>query len=234
MLSPTALKAIEAYGGSALWQNANKIEAEVSAKGLAFKLKRRPFFAHAKITMDVKRPFSKLTPIGKDKNISGVLDGNRVYLENPEGKILSERNNPRDYFPFGRRLFYWDDMDMAYFANYAFWNYFTFPNLLMNGGITWTETKPGFLKAIFPDTFPTHSNLQEFIIDMATGKLLQHNYTANVISKLATAANIVAEHREENGLLYPSARLVTPRSKSGKALKGPVLIDIMVHSFKLI
>ena len=26
---------------------------------------------------------------------------------------------------------------MAYFANYAFWNYFTLPNLLMNPAIVW-------------------------------------------------------------------------------------------------
>ena len=74
MLSLAANKAIKAYGGTELWQSHKFIEAEVSVKGLAFTLKRRPFFEHAKIIMEIRKPFSKITPIGKDKNISGILD----------------------------------------------------------------------------------------------------------------------------------------------------------------
>jgi hypothetical protein len=233
MLSVTAKKAIEASGGVALWQNSKYLEAEVSVKGLAFNLKRRPYFEHAKIVMEIGRPFSKLTPIGKNKNISGVLNGHNVWLEDENGKIISERKNARDFFPFGRRLFYWDDLDMAYFANYAFWNYFTFPNLLMNTNIIWKEKEEGVLEATFPSTIPTHSTTQEFHIDILSGKLIQHNYTADIISKLAKAANVIIEHTEKNGLLYPSARLVTPRTGKGKALKGPVLIDIKIHKFRL-
>jgi hypothetical protein len=233
MLSITAQKAIEAYGGAGLWQNSKYLEAVVSAKGLAFTLKRRPFFKQAKIVMEINRPYSRLTPIGKDKNITGILDGNDVRLEDKDGKVVAERKNARKYFPFGRRLFYWDDMDMAYFANYASWNYFTFPNLLMNDNIIWNEKEPGILEAIFPESIPTHSKIHKFHIDMTSGRLIQHDYSADIISKLAKVVNLVIEHSEENGLLFPSSRLVTPRSGKGKALKKPVMIDIKVHSFKL-
>jgi len=110
-------------------------------------LKRRPFFEHANIKMEIARPFSILTLIGKDKFISGVLDGNTVRLENTNGTTIAERINPRNFFPYGRKLIYWDDLDMAYFANYAFWNYFTLPNLLTNNSIEWTEKSDGFLQA---------------------------------------------------------------------------------------
>lgn len=233
MLSLTARKAIDAYGGSKLWQNTKYIEAEISVRGLLFTLKLRPFFNHAIIKMEIGRPFSKLTPIGKDKNISGVLDGNNVWLEDQNGAIIAERKNARDYFPYRKRLFYWDDLDMAYFANYATWNYFTFPNLLLNKDITWIEKQPGTLTAIFPDTIPTHSKTQEFHIDMSTGKLIQHNYTAEVVSSLATAANLIIEHSEENGLIYPSSRRITPKSKKGKALNKPLLVYIKVHKYRL-
>ena len=132
MLSLMVKKTIEAYGGTDLWQNSDVIEAEVSAKGLAFTLKRRPFFNRSKIKMAINRPYSIITPIGINKSISGILEDGDVRLENEEGEIIAERKNARTYFPYGRRLFYWDDLDMAYFANYAFWNYFTFPALLMN------------------------------------------------------------------------------------------------------
>ena len=233
MLSLTAKKVLEANGGMEIWQNSKYLEAEVSVKGLLFTIKRRPFFEHANIKMEIGRPFSKLTPIGKNKNIVGVLDGMDVRLEDCDGQIIAVRKNARRYFPYRRRLFYWDDLDMSYFANYAFWNYFTFPNLLLNKNIIWNEKEPGLIEANIPDSIPTHSNIQEFRIDMSTGKLLQQNYTAMVVSKLATAANLVVAYSEENGLIFPSKRLITPQSKNGNATKWPVLVDIEVHNFRL-
>ncbi|MBK8056171.1 MAG: hypothetical protein IPK35_23585 [Saprospiraceae bacterium] len=229
MLSNAAQKAIDVYGGADFWQDHKYIEAEVSVNGLAFTLKRRPFFKLAKIKMEIGRPFSKITPVGKNETISGVLDGNDVHLENNRGEIIAQRNNARNFFPYGRRLFYWDDLDMAYFANYAFWNYFTLPNLLMNENIHWIEKSVGHLIATFPDNFPTHSKVQEFFFDINTGLLKQHNYTAEVISSLATAANVVTEHKDFHGILLPSRRIVTPRF-GDKILSKPILIDIFVHS----
>ena len=139
----------------------------------------------------------------------------------------------RDYFSNVRQFFYWDDLDMAYFANYAFWNYFTLPNLLINNEIEWLEKSEGFLQATFPDYIPTHSKFQEFHFDLKTGLLLQHNYTADIISRFATAANVVLEHKTSNNIIFASSRRVTPKSGNGKALSFPILIDIIVHKFNL-
>ncbi|MGB2503360.1 MAG: hypothetical protein ACPH94_07785 [Flavobacteriaceae bacterium] len=64
--SLTAQKAIDAYVGTELWKNVKFIEAELSVRGLAFTLKRRPFFKHAKLIMEIDKPYSILTPIGKN------------------------------------------------------------------------------------------------------------------------------------------------------------------------
>ncbi|MEZ4936447.1 MAG: hypothetical protein R2799_02530 [Crocinitomicaceae bacterium] len=227
-------RCLEAYGGAEFWKNLKRIDAEVSVSGLAFSLKRRPFFKNAKIEMEVQRPYSKITPIGKNEKITGVLEGHNVRLEDENGQVLKERKNPRDYFPLGRRLFKWDDLDMAYFANYAFWNYFTFPNLLLNETIQWKEIASGYLLAQFPDSIPTHSKKQEFRFDPETGLLKQHNYTANVISKFANAANVVHAHRKFEGIPFPVSRIVTPQGKKGKAMKKPVLINIQVNDITFI
>ena len=232
-MNTTADQAIAAYGGKELWTHAKTIEAEVSAQGWAFTLKRRPFFKHARITLEIARPFVRLTPIGPDPKITGVLDGHTVRLEDDAGKVIAERTEARRYFPGGfKRLFHWDDLDMAYFANYAFWNYFTLPALLMRTDIAWQELGAGRLEATFPATLPTHNPVQRFRFDLETGRLIQHDYTAEVISTLATAANVVLEHTLSASLLYPSRRLVTPRAPSGKALPGPALIAITVHAFR--
>jgi len=228
----TAETALNAYNGADVWKNNKYIEAEVSVTGLAFTLKQRPFFNHTNIKMEIERPYSKITPIGKNKNVSGILDGNDVRLENQNGIIISGRKNARRFFPYGRRLFYWDDLDMAYFANYAFWNYFTLPNLLQSPKILWEEKVKGVLQATFPYNFPTHNQVQEFHFNVNTGLLMQHNYTADIISSLAKAANVVVEHNSSEEIIYPSRRVVTPRSSSGKALKRPILIDITVHNFR--
>jgi hypothetical protein len=230
-----AQKTLNAYGGRELWTKSKKIEAEVSVHGLAFTLKRRPFFKQAKIVMDIARPYSRLTPIGKEAGTTGVLDGHDVRLENQHGEIISERKDARSYFPAGRRLLYWDDLDMAYFANYAFWNYFTLPGLLMREEVLWQKKGSGCLEAVFPEEIPTHNLMQRFCFDEKTGRLIQHDYTAEIISNLAKAANVVEEHaRNDEGILYTSKRLVTPRSPKGKALSGPALIAITVHDFRFI
>jgi len=235
ILSETAEKAINVYGGRTLWQSAKYLEAEVSVSGLAFTLKRRPFFRHAEIVGDIHRPFSTLTPIGHNPGITGVLDGHNVYLQNEHGEVISERNNAREFFKPGRRLFFWDDLDMAYFANYAFWNYFNLPSLLMRDDVAWKEHAPGRLEARFPEWIPTHCRLQQFRFDCQSGLLVQHNYTADIISRLASAANVILEHTENNsGVIFTSERRVTPRGPKGNPLKRPVLIHIEVHDFRLV
>jgi hypothetical protein len=233
-LTETAEKAVAAYGGADLWRNASTLQAEVSARGLAFILKRRPFFSHARIVERVHKPFSSLTPIGRTPGVAGVLDGHDVRLEDENGKVISERRNAREYFRAGRRLLWWDDLDMSYFANYASWNYFTLPALLMRDDIDWKELELGSMEARFPDTVPTHSRVQRFRFDCTTGLLLQHDYTADIISPLARASNVVLQHaRNRSGLVYPSVRRVTPRGPKGRALGGPVLIHLDIHEYRL-
>jgi hypothetical protein len=234
-LSETAAKAIAAYGGVELWRSAVLVKTVVSAVGLAFTLKRRPVFDHAVMTMDAHRPNCRFTPIGRDPVITGVLDGGDVRLEDAQGQVIEERRNARSYFKAGRRLFYWDDLDMSYFANYASWNYFTLPALLLREDIDWSEPVPGRLSAVFPDHIPTHSRVQQFRFDRNTGLLIQHDYTADIISPLATAANVVREHSENaDGLVYPSERVVTPRSFKGNPLRKPVLIHLQIHDYQVI
>jgi hypothetical protein len=226
-------QAIDAYGGKETWTKAKSIEAEFSARGLAFTLKRRPKLRRAKIAMNISRPFSRITPIGRNREISGVLNNQDVHVEGVDGEVIRERKNARQYFPGGRRLLYWDDLDMAYFANYAMWNYLTLPALLMRTDIIWKEIEAGFLEALFPKEIPTHSQRQHFRFDLDTGLLLQHDYTAEVISRLAKAAHIVLDHSEMKGLKFTSHRRVTPRSAKGKPLGGPTLIEITIHDYQL-
>lgn len=233
MNSETAKAALNAYGGAELWQQADSINAVVNVKGLAFTLKQSPYFKSVTIDLKIKEPYVRICPVGRNHEICGVLDGDDVRLEDLNGKVLQERKNARSYFPYGRRLFYWDDLDMTYFACFAFWNYFSFPYLLMRKDKSWTEKKANILEAEFPENFPTHSKKQEFHFDPETGLLKQHNYTAEVISNLATASHVIHEHKTFNALNIPVKRIVSPTKKSGKPFGYPNLIDIRVEEFAI-
>ncbi|MCB1139417.1 MAG: hypothetical protein KDK23_11705 [Leptospiraceae bacterium] len=230
-LTQTAEMALAAYGGRKRWQSLDRIEAEVSVRGLAFAMKSRPFFRRARLDMKVHNPESSIHPIGKDAAVAGVLRNGDVELRR-NGELLAQRNNARAAFSHFRQFLYWDDLDMAYFANYAFWNYFTLPALLLREDIAWSEPEPGRLQAVFPDSFCTHSRSQDFFFEQ-NGLLKQHNYTAAIISRFANAANVVKTHESFEGIPFATKRIVSPASGKGKALGFPVLIDIDVHSITL-
>jgi hypothetical protein len=232
IISQTAARAIEAYGGKEIWKKTRHVEAIASARGLAFLLKWQPPFNHIKIKTEVGKPYITLQPINRSGD-TGILDGNLVRLEDSSGNILRERKNPREKFPYGRRLFWWDILDLVYFAGYAFWNYLTLPALLLRNDIEWTELAPGRLKACFPSIIPTHCPEQYFSFDPITGLLRQHDYTAEVMGGWAMAAHIVLEHERWHDIPYPSKRRVTPRHEDGTPAWGPTLIAIHIHEWSL-
>jgi hypothetical protein len=229
----TARRALEAYGGEPFWRQARSIRATVSASGLAFVLKgQRPFHWIA-VECDVREPLARLTPVDAAGS-SGVLRGGDAILESPQGLEIARRPDARSFFPYGRRLFRWDSLDQTYFAGYALWNYLVFPALLLREDIRWEDSGPNRLIATFTGRIPTHSPVQEFLFDPASGLLRQHNYTAEVMGGWANAANVIVEHGVWNGIPYPSRRRVTPRKKDGSPSGGPVLIDLIIHDWKVL
>ena len=104
----------------------------------------------------------------------------------------------------------------------------------MRKDIIWNEIEAGLVEAIFPIDIPTHSQKQRFRFDRKTGLLIQHDYTAVIISSLAKAAHVVLDHSESEGLIFTAHRRVTPISAKGKPMRGPTLIEIMIHDYHLL
>ena len=78
IISQTAARAIEAYGGKEIWKKTRHVEAIASARGLAFLLKWQPPFNHIKIKTEVGKPYITLQPINRSGD-AGILDGNLVH-----------------------------------------------------------------------------------------------------------------------------------------------------------
>lgn len=236
---PTGLigRVLDAYGGAARWRAAVTVEAVVSTRGLLFKAKRQPPFDRMRASVEVHAPRARLAPREWDGK-TGVLDGRDVWLETPSGRVISTREDARRWF-HGirrglRRALYWDRLDLTYFGGYALWNYLAFPALLLRDDVKWRELGPDLLEATFPSSLPTHCAVQKFHISSATGQLVRHDYTAEVIGRWARAAHAILAHEQWEGLVYPSHRRVTPLGPGSRALPGPTLVEIVVHEWALV
>lgn len=232
-LSPTALRAVEAYGGRSLWTAGRAVESTLSAGGLAFRLKWQRPFVRVKCRFELGRPSASIQAIDREGN-TGILDGHDVRIVDGSGRVVESRPAARKYFPYGRRALWWDRLDQTYFAGYALWNYMTLPSLLLQEDIAWREVEEGVLDATFPPHLPTHCERQRFRFDLTTGLLRQHDYTAEVIGGWANAAMVIREHAFSDGITHWSYRTATPRKASGEARRGPVLVEVRVHEWRML
>jgi hypothetical protein len=231
----TAQRMVDAYGGEERWRAAAAVEARLTIGGLLFRWKRRSEgrWPSVQIRVEAHEPRTRFDPIDREGNVA-VMDRHTVRLERPDGALVEERPHARPK-PYGGNLFAWDAIDIGYFFGYTMWNYLALPALLLRDDISWSEPKGNTLEARFPPDLPTHSAVQAFHADPASGRLRQHDYTAEPFGGFAKAAHMIREHRDYDGLTAPSKRRVMPRDPiSGGPLPFPLLIWADIHEYRLV
>ena len=232
-LSPTAARALAAYGGQAVWKAATTVESTVTVGGLLFQLKGINIPPHAKITVDVQRPHTVIEPVDESGDI-GVLDGFSVMIVTPGGRILEQRADAREHLQNSSLTTQWDRLNLLYFLGYAFWGYYTLPYELMRTDIEWTELSDGVLQADYGTSLPVHSRIQRFWFDRKTGLLRRNDYTPVAATSSARVANVVFEHGVSDGIPYTSKRRVkTSLEQYGWVLPFPDFITIDVERWRL-
>lgn len=240
MLETPAAAALErildAHGGLPLWQTLSAVEVELSAWGLLFGAKHIRPLRHAVVVVDANDPRAVIKDFPEPRCTAALLGTHRVEIRDESGAVLRYRDNPRRAFAHPRRLLYWDDLDFTYFCGYAMWCYLTVPFLLLRHGVnlqTWEQDAEGAVNLTvgFPDYLPVHCPTQKFYFDPA-GRLVRHDYTAEVVGSWARAAQLCADYRRFGGLWMPTRRRVYPRGPSGRPLPGPTLVGIDIHDAK--
>lgn len=232
-LSPTAARALQAYGGEAVWRDAVTVEGTVTVSGLLFQLKGVNIPPHAKITVDVHRPHTVIEPVDESGD-TGVLDGFTVTILSPTGSVLEQRADARAHLQNASVSTKWDRLNLVYFLGYAFWGYFSLPSQLTRPDIEWTELSDGLLQADYGTELPVHSRFQRFWFDKKTGLLRRNDYTPVAAARDARAAHVIFEHRMSNGIPYPSKRRVKiSLAQYGWVLPFPDFITIDVERWQL-
>jgi hypothetical protein len=95
------------------------------------------------------------------------------------------------------------------------------------GSVSWQR-----LQATFPPDLLTHSPQQIFYFD-AEGLLKRHDYTALVFGNFAKAAHYSWDHKEVNGIPFPTCRRVYPRKKDGSPLRLVTLVSIDIEAIEV-
>jgi hypothetical protein len=232
-LSPTAARALKAYGGEAAWKDATAVESTVTVGGLLFQLKGINIPPHARITVDVQHPHTVIEPIDESGDI-GVLDGFSVMIVAPGGAIVEQRADGREHLQNASLTTQWDRLNLVYFLGYAFWGYYTLPYQLMRTDIEWTELGDGALQADYGTNLPVHSRIQRFWFDTGTGLLRRNDYTPVAAATDARVGNVIFEHGTSNGIPYTSKRRVKMSLQQyGWVLPFPDFITIDVERWRL-
>jgi len=234
---------LTAHGGAEHWRSVSAITARGRIGGLLPKRFPGNKLANFTVTVQIAEQHTVIDDVPQAGQ-RAVFDRGTVRIETRDGEPLDTRTDPRSAF-FGlsgaRRNIHWDPLDLAYFAGYAFWNYLTSPVLLTRDDITVTDGEPWEesgqrwrrLEATFPSSLATHCRQQTFYVD-DDGLIRRHDFVAEPVGMWAKAALYADQHRQFDGLTFPTRRRVMPRGPGGRVLSGPTLLaldfdDIEVH-----
>ncbi|MFN8072900.1 MAG: hypothetical protein U0R66_13995 [Mycobacterium sp.] len=225
-----------AHGGVEYWQSVSAVEVSMSARGFLFRAKHIRPLNHAVVVVDAHDPRAVMKDFPKPGCTASLLGTRRVEIRDASGTVLRHRDNPRRAFGPGRRTLYWDDLDFVYFSGYAMWCYLTLPFLLLGPGVNIERCRQdsdgsAILTVRFPDFLPVHSPVQTLYFD-PSGRLVRHDYTAEVVGGWAKAAQLCSDYRKFGGLWAPTRRRVYPRGPSGRPLPGPLLVGIDIHDLR--
>jgi hypothetical protein len=229
-----AERAVAAHGGLEAWERAGEVTVRHSAGGFAFATK---FQGHAVRAVD-----ACVATVGQkvifqpypSPGYRGVLEhGGEVRIESDGGATAQARRDPRAAFGDLRHLLWWDRLDILYFGAYAIWTYISTPFVLLREGYGLSELEPWEedgerwrrLAVRFPDGLQTHCAEQVFYIG-ADGLIRRHDYTAEPFGAWARAAHYCFDHRDFDGLLLPTRRLVYPRRGDNRPRPHPRLVWI--------
>lgn len=233
-------KAIAAHGGWDRWQQIKKLTADASISGGTWHLKGWPeVFAEARVAIDPHRQHTEFSPF-VTMGQHTFFEPGRVAIMADDGRVIEQRESPRQAFKGHTLTTPWDALHLIYFSGYAMWTYLTTPFLFKLPGVQTEEIEPWEedgevwrrLKVTFPDGFHTHSREQVFYFD-ANGLLQRHDYSVDVIGG-TTSANYALEPKTFGGIVYPTKRRVYTAGPDNRPLRDRVVLSIDIHSIDVV
>jgi len=94
---------MDAHGGFSAWNHANTVRAVMSTGGALFLMRTtRDAFRQTEVIVDLRSPRTEIRDFPRG-GLTGFFEPNRTWIEDRDGKVLAQRNNPTQAFYFDRR-----------------------------------------------------------------------------------------------------------------------------------
>lgn len=229
---------LAAHGGLDRWRRLSRVDATIVSGGGFFALKGIIQDAEPRqVSAWLHEERLTLQPYGAADQRS-VFTPHRVAVEKLDGHVLAERTAPRDSFAGHQMHTPWDPLHRAYFNGEALWTYLACPFLLAADGVAVEETEPWqegeerwrVLRARFPGSIETHSQVQDFFFD-SSGLLRRHDYQVNVAGGFP-AAQLVSDHISVDGIILPTRRRAHTRGPDRRPVTEMLMVWIDVGDIR--
>ncbi|HEX6227350.1 MAG TPA: hypothetical protein VFZ52_23195, partial [Chryseolinea sp.] len=162
-----------------------------------------------------------------------VYTPDRIAIQTNKGVVLEEMYSPRLSY-FGHTMSTpWSNLQLAYFAGYAMWNYFNTPYQFTRPGFVITEIEPWNengeawrrLQVRWPKEIHTHSREQTFYIN-ADNLISRLDYEVEVAGNVL-CAHYLSNYKEVSGIKLATRRVVYLKNRDNTPDKdSPVIVSI--------
>ena len=231
--------AIEAHGGMQRWQEITRFRIAASITGAIWELKGKPgMLADVVLEGETRDQRLKITPFPWPGRYA-TWEPYRETIETSDGLLVAERRNPAGSFVGLTRKSPWDDLQVAYFAGEANWNYIVAPFLFARAdfrveeGEPWSEDGQVWRRLLvtYPSAIVAHTREQTCYFD-EDGLLRRLDYSVDILGG-GPAVHYPSEYRAFDGIMLATRRRVFVRRPDGSAVRDSVsvAIDIADASF---
>jgi hypothetical protein len=217
--------AIEGHGGLPRWQQITRFGGAASITGAIWTLKGQPGLLDGVVLEGETRDQRlRITPFPRPGRYA-TWESYRQTIETADGVPIGERPDPAASFAGLTRQSPWDELQVAYFAGEATWNYFVAPFLFACSDFVTQETGPWHengqtwrrLLVAYLGTIVAHTRQQTYYFDDA-GLLRRLDYSVDILGG-GPAVHYPSEYREFNEIMVPTRRRVYVRNPD----ESPVL-----------
>jgi hypothetical protein len=228
--------AIDRHGGGRRWAKLSGFRAEVSVGGAIWSLKGQAGLLDGVVlegpTAEQRLTISPFPRPGQ----RATWEPARQVIETAGGEVITERRDPAASFAGLTRQSRWDELQAAYFASEASWNYFTAPFLFARDDFAAEETWPWredgevwrALLVTYPDSVVAHHRQQTYYFDRA-GLLRRLDYQVDILGGGA-AVHYPSGYREFAGIMVPTRRRVYVRGPDGLPVRDWVSLAVDVSA----
>jgi hypothetical protein len=213
--------AVGSHGGAERWARYSRFKATASITGAIWAMKGKAgMLDNVVLEGEIRDQRLSIAPYPKLGEYT-TWEPSRQTIETSDGIVLDERLDPAASFVGQTRQTLWDDLNAAYFAGEANWNYFVAPFIFARSDFHTEEIEPWRedgqewrrLRVTYPDAIVAHCRQQTYYFD-EVGLLRRLDYSVDILGG-GPAVHYPSEYREFGGIMVPTQRRVYVRNPDG-------------------